>query len=152
LPRVFKYINDLVLSNDIKSSTLEYLNQVDQALNENITNMAERIDNFSAKGCIAKERGDRELEVMIEKLQSQTLSALQSLQVSQQVLEELKRAVHSELFFDRFKQILHLQLGESEKRLIILYFVDRILVSPEQPLQEFYRQNVFESFGLLPAG
>lgn len=152
LPRVFKHINDLVLSKDIKSSTIEYLNQVDQALNENISSMAERIDNYSTKGCIAKERGDRELEVMIEKLQSQTLFTLQSLQDSRQVLEELKRAVLSDLFFDRFKQMLDTQFGDSEKRLIILYFVDKILVSPDQPAQELYRQNVFESFGLFPAG
>jgi site-specific DNA recombinase len=152
LPNVLKHVHNLASSEDIKASAIVYLNKIEQALNENITKMAERIDNYSTKGCIAKERGDRELEVMIEKLQSQTLLTLQSLQDSRQVLVGLKRTVHSDLFFDRFKQILQLQLGESEKRLIILYFVDKILVSPERPLQEMYRQNVFESFGLHPAG
>ena len=152
MPKILKRVHDLVLSEDIKASTIEYLNTIEEFLNVNISSIKERIDIYSAKGCIAIEQGDRELELMAKKLQSQVLSSLHSFQESQRILAELIETAQSDLFFDRFKQILQLQLGGSEKRLIILYFVDKVLVSPEQPLQVLYRQNVFESFQILPAG
>jgi|GEM_PF-3512921 len=151
-PKIFKYVQDLATSENTKSSAMEYLHKVEQAIQGNMTNIEERIDNLLAKGSIAKEQDDRELELVFQDVQNRLLNSLTVLLNSQHVLEELYEAVHSDLFFDRFKQLLELQLGEAEKRLIILYFVDKVLVSPDVPLQVVYQENVFESFHLIPTG
>jgi site-specific DNA recombinase len=151
-PRIFKHVQDLATSENTKSSAIEYLNKIDHSIKESIINIEERLDNLLAKGSIAKEHDDREFELFFNAVQSRLLNSLKTILNSQEVLEELFEAVHSDLFFDRFKTLLESQLGEAEKRLIILYFIDKVLVSPEHPLQIVYRENAFESFNLIPKG
>ena len=148
-PKIFKYVQDLAASENAKLSAIEYLYKIEQAIQKNIINIEERIDNLLAKGSIAKEQDDREFELVFQAVQSRQLNSLKTLLNSQHILEELYEAVHSDLFFDRFKQILDAQLGEAEKRLIILYFVNKVLVSPDVPLQVVYRENAFESFNSI---
>ena len=151
LPRIFKHVQELACSENIKSSTIDYLNKINESLEENIVNSEQSLDKLISNGSIAKEQNDRELELILQSVQFKTANSLKSLLNSRHILEDLFEAVQSNLFFDRFKQILELQLGDAEKRLICLYFVDKVLVSPEQPLQVLYQENPFESFDLLPA-
>ena len=152
LPKILKHVQALASSENIKSSTIEYLNKIKESLEENIINSEKRLDKLISKGSIAKEHADREFELFRQSVQAQTAISLKLLLNSRIILDELYEAVESDLFFDRFKQILELQLGDSEKRLINLYFVDKVLVSPDQPFQVLYRENAFESFDLLPTG
>lgn len=152
LPKIIKHLHNLVTSEGIKSSTFEYLTNIEEVLHSNINKLIERINVYSEKGAIANENGDRELEMMVEKLQSKSLVSLQSCRDSLGLLDELIEAVHSDIFFERFNQILQFQLGELEKRLIILYIVEKIFVSPHESFQVFYKQNIFESFNLLHSG
>lgn len=151
-PMILKHVQNLASSETIKSSTIEYLNKIDSSMKENLIIIEKGLDNLLSKGCIAKEHDDSEFELFFNTIQSGYVSSIETLINSQGVLEELFEAVHSDLFFDRFKQILESELGEVEKRLIILYFVDKVFVSPEQPLQIVYRENAFECFNLIPTG
>ena len=149
LPTILKHVQELACSDNTKSATIEYLNKIANNLKENIVEIENRIDKLLAKGSIANEQNDREFELIFHNVQSRLLNTLKELLNTQHVLAELYESLQSGMFFDRFKTILNSQLGETEKRLIILYFVDKVLVSPDQPLQTLYRENAFESFQLL---
>lgn len=152
LQQIFKYVQELTSSENIRVSTFEYLNSIQHSIRENITNIENSLDKLKSKGCIAKEHNDREYELTLQDVQERLENNRNELIKSQHIIEELYEAIDSNVFFDRFHQILDSQLGESEKRLIILYFVDKVLISPNHPSKVVYQENVFESFDLFPAG
>ena len=152
LPRIFKYVQELTTSEDIQSSTIEYLNTMHHTIQENIIETKNHLDKLKSKGSIAIGHNDREYMLTLQDIEAQLKDKLNTLSKSQHILEELNEAVESNLFFDRFHQLLDSQLGETEKRLIILYFVDKVLISPNHPSKIVYQENVFESFDLFPAG
>ena len=87
---------------------------------------------------------DRELELLI----SSSLEKRQR-EFNHQIdcknnLFEIYDAVISNEYFTRFGQILQHQLGDIEKRLIILYFVDSVLVSQELETAVRYKRNIFD--------
>ncbi|WP_077210735.1 recombinase family protein [Bacillus dakarensis] len=150
LPKILKYVQELVSSENIKTTTTDYLHKIQVFLEENIKEIEDQLDKLISKGSIANEHNDREFALYVKTVESRLETSLESLLNSRDILEELYEAVHTNLFFDRFKQILDSELGESEKRLIILYFVDKVLVHQNRPLQPVFRENVFESFNLVP--
>lgn len=117
LPRIFKYVQDLACSETSKQSAIEYLDQVSNFLDESISNLKKRIDKLISKGSIANEQNDREYQHYVEAVQSRLITSLESLLNSRDILEELYEAVQTNLFFDRFKQILDSQLGDQRNDL-----------------------------------
>lgn len=152
LPKVLKHVQELVCSEHIKTTTIESLHKTKYFLEENIENLGEQLDKLASNGSIANEHNDREFALFVEDVQSRYETSLKSLLNSRDILEELYEAVQTNEFFNRFKQILDAQLGEPEKRLIILYFIDKVIVHQDRPLQIVFRENVFESFQLVPTG
>ncbi|WHX25033.1 hypothetical protein QNH47_12735 [Virgibacillus halodenitrificans] len=142
----------MAVNDKTKSSTIEYLNTIDHTIKENIINVEKQLDNLASKGCIAKEHGDREYEQVLEVFQTKLLETLTELVTSQGVLQELFEAVHSDLFFSRFNSLLKSELGTTETRLLLLYFVDKILVSSENPIKIMFKESPFASFHLTDAG
>lgn len=150
--KIFNKVQALVSDEKVKLTTIMYLKKIEFSLKENIIKTEKRLDKLLSKGCIANEHNDREFDQYFNLVKSRHISSLENLIISLQAFDELYETVNSGLFFDRFKQILDLQLGDAEKRLIILYFSDKVLVSPEKPPQILYRENPFESFVLTPCG
>lgn len=151
-PRILNHIHQLYNNEETQSNTMSYLLKLDQSIKENIVKTEEHIDKIASKGSIANEQFDRELQEFIDTLNNKYIAILQDLIRSQHTVQELMEAVESGLFFERFKQVLQLQLGDAEKRLMNLYFIDQILISPDKPFQINYRNNVFESFILPTSG
>lgn len=151
IPKVLKHVQDYVSAETIKDVTLQNLQETNQIITDNINKTQITLDKLAAKGCIAKEHGDREYEKMIEKLYSKHHAALEAFRKSQDILHDLLEMVQSDMFFNRFYSILDSQLADNEKRLIILYFVDTVLSSTDEPLKVLYH-NVFDSFDFASNG
>ncbi|MFT8320835.1 MAG: recombinase family protein [Bacillus sp. (in: firmicutes)] len=146
--RILNHIHQLYNNEETQSNTMSYLLKLDQSIKENIVKTEEHIDKIA----FANEQSDRELQEFIDTLNNKYIAILKDLIRSQHTVQELMEGVESGLFFERFKQVLQLQLGDAEKRLMNLYFIDQILISPDKPFQINYRNNVFESFILPTSG
>lgn len=148
LPQTFKHIQSFITAPTIKTISEEYLTKFQQAIKKNIAKLKNSIDKAQSKGCIAKEQGDNELEKIAASLEQRYQATVDDLVSHSKTVEELKGALESDVFYYRFNQILDDSLAITEKRLIILYFVDEVLITPEKPPKLIFSENFFEQ--LLP--
>jgi site-specific DNA recombinase len=152
IPLVLRHVHSFASDENIKELTIRHLNSMDLSLKETIVQTEKHLDKVISKGCIANEINDSEFALYYRTVKSKYISKMEDLIKSQQALDDLYEAINTDLFFDRFKQILEFRLGDAEKRLIILYFINKVVVSPEQAPKVLYQGNVFGSFEILPHG
>jgi site-specific DNA recombinase len=145
-PIVLKHVEQQTSSEDIRQYSMTYLESLNRIIEKNIIKTEKNIDKLNSKGCIAKEQDDNEYLFYLSSVQNQLLDELQNLLNGQQQLFELHEIVQYDLFFNRFKQILNSELGETEKRLIVLYFVDQVLISPDEPPKILFKESSLEVF------
>jgi site-specific DNA recombinase len=144
LPQTFKHVQSFITAQTMKTTLVAYLTQFQQTIKKNIANLKNAIDKAHSKGCIAKEQGDKELEEAAAFLQLKYQASIDALVSYSKSVDELKGALDSDVFFHRFNHLLDASLAITEKRLIILYFVDEILISPEKPPKLIFCENFFE--------
>ena len=152
LPVILKHVQSLTSHNTVKNSTEAFLTALQETTKEKIMNLEKHIDNLESKGCIAKEQEDEDFEQIINDLLIEYQSDLKCLTRSLCIQSELLGAVNSDLYFSRFNHVLEQQLSQQEQRLITLYFVNEILVSPDQAPQIVFRSNAFENFYPIQVG
>ncbi|MFQ3544235.1 recombinase family protein [Halobacillus rhizosphaerae] len=152
LPSILTHVQSLASSEANKTYTVTFLKDMKRITKETIANLEKNIDKLKSKGCIAKEHEDEEFQAVIHSILKDKKSDLESLENSLKALAEIQEAVHSGVFFTRFSQVLEQQLNESEKRLIILYFVELVLVLPDKAPQIVFRKNPFESIDAINNG
>ncbi|MFS0637941.1 recombinase family protein [Mesobacillus foraminis] len=148
LPQTFRHIQSFVTSPTMKTTSEAYLTQIQQTITRNIINLKNSLDKARLKGCIAKEQGDKELEEAAAFLQLKYQSYIDDFVSYSKSVDELKGAIDSDVFFNRFEHLLDASLAITEKRLIILYFVDEVLISPEKPPKLIFCENFFQQ--MLP--
>ncbi|MEH7154723.1 recombinase family protein [Neobacillus drentensis] len=148
LPQTFKHVQSFITAQTMKATSEVYLSKFQNAIKKNIANLKNSIDKAHSKGCIAKEQGDKEMEEAATFLQLKYQASINNLVSYSKSVDDLKGALDSDAFFHRFNQLLDSSLAITEKRLIILYFVDEILISPEKPPKLIFCDNFFEQ--LLP--
>ncbi|WP_409291121.1 recombinase family protein [Peribacillus sp. SCS-37] len=148
LPQTFKHVQSSITAQKMKTISESYLTQFQQSIKNNIAFLENSIDKAYSKGCIAIEQGDKELEEAAALLQLRYQASIDDLASYSKSADELKGALDSDAFFHRFNHLLNASLAITEKRLIILYFVDEILISPEKPPKLIFCENFFEQ--LLP--
>lgn len=94
---------------------------------------------------IARDLKDRELELKILEFIQQHKISLNEYTICQKNLKTTYQLVEKDQFFSRFNEILDHQLGSDEKRLIILYFVDYLILSTDQEPQLHFKSNIFSN-------
>lgn len=148
LPQTFKHVQSFITADTMKTTAESYLSEFQQTLKKNITTLDNSIDKARSKGCIAKEQGDMELEEAAAFLELKYKASIENLVYYSNAVNELKGALDSSAFIHRFNHLLDTSLAISEKRLIILYFVDDILISPEKAPRLIFCENLFDQ--MLP--
>jgi hypothetical protein len=147
-PNILKRVQQLISTEQTKLQTIQYLNQMTNTIEELISKVGNMIEVFTKKLTIAKENGDRELELQIAEFLESHRHTLRQYLECLEYINESYQSVMSDQFFTHFSDILMYQLGDSEKRLILLYFVDYILLSPEYQTQIQFKTDIFND--LLP--
>jgi site-specific DNA recombinase len=144
LPQTFKHVQSYITAKSMKATSEVYLSKFQNAIKKNIANLKNSIDKAHSKGCIAKEQGDKEMEEAATFLELKYQASIDNLVSYSKSVDELKGALDSDVFFHRFNHLLDASLTITEKRLIILYFVDEIFISPEKPPRLIFCENFFE--------
>ena len=111
-----------------------------------ILNTEEMITRLKNKINIAQQLEDRELELHILSRLDEFQCELKEQHTCRERLVHIFQTVNSTQFFTRFNDILQHQLGVIEKRLIILYFVDCVLISKEFEPNIRYKNYIFDEF------
>ncbi|MGG0789873.1 recombinase family protein [Peribacillus simplex] len=145
-PNILKRVQQLISTEQTKLQTIQYLNQMTNTIEELISKVGNMIEVFTKKLTIAKENCDRELELQIAEFLESHRHTLRQYLECLEYINESYQSVMSDQFFTHFSDILLYQLGDSEKRLILLYFVDYILLSPEYQTQIQFKTDIFNDF------
>ncbi|WP_025118637.1 recombinase family protein [Bacillus sp. H1m] len=152
IPLILERVHQVVSTDEIKENTLKFLNQMIGNLDKLIISKEKLITTLFEKITIAKEINDRELELQILSVIEQHQHSLDEKKGCREHLLKSYETVESNEFFSRFQTILNHQLSTTEKRLIILYFVDYIFVSSESSTNILYKTNIFEELATSSNG
>lgn len=144
IPEVLRKVQNLVKSNQTKSHSLNYLSQMKNETEREIQQTNEILDNLSKKLAFSREINDRELKLQIVSLVDQNKNSLDDYLRCKDRLKKIILGIESDQFFTRFSDILKYKLGLTEKRLILLYFVDFVYISSNQNTYVQYKENYFE--------
>lgn len=152
IPLILEQVHHKISKEQLQEKTLKYVEQMAKDIENLILKTEEEIALLIDKTNVAKQMEDRELELLI----SSSLEKRQR-ELNHQIdctnnLFEIYDAVISNEYFTRFDQILQHQLGDIEKRLIILYFVDSVLVSQELETAVRYKRNIFDEIASVLNG
>jgi site-specific DNA recombinase len=146
IPLMLKRVYELVSSTEIQQQSKDFVLQMILETVEQIESLENKIGIFSRKLLQAKELNDRLLEGQIFsaiKHYKQSLDELNSCHAS---LLRLNDSLKSDQFFSRFEDVLKYDLGDIEKRLIILYFIDSVILATDQQPNIQFKSNIFGDF------
>lgn len=144
LPLVKERVYNLVSQDSIKRETLEFLTGMTTNLQRLFNETTEKIAILTQQKQLAQELEDRELELYIEDLINHHQKVLKNQQNCLENVVKTSQAVDDGLFFSRFENLFYYELGEIEKRLIILYFVDYVSVTPDSKKNIYFKANIFD--------
>ncbi|MHA6261151.1 recombinase family protein [Sporosarcina sp. CAU 1771] len=148
VPMIMKRVHQLISKQQMKEHTLEFLNQTNNIVDQLIPKTERSIVNLVAKLKLARDIDDRELELSVSTILESHKKLLSDYNHCKGKISTSVQAVESDIYITRFRDILKFQLGTNEKRLIILYFIDYILISPRQQTDIRYKTNIFDD--LIP--
>ncbi|MBG9754286.1 recombinase family protein [Lysinibacillus sphaericus] len=146
MPSILEQVHSLAMLKNTQQQTLEYLTQMQGNVEEQILNTENLIDNLMQKTILAEQLGDRELELAIFSCLGNYQDRLIELQRCRDNLMKTYQSVESNYFSSLFQNILTHQLNMTEKRLIILYFVDFVLLSAEFKTTIHFKTNIFDEY------
>jgi site-specific DNA recombinase len=144
VPLILNHVHQFISSDQAKQQTLEFLQQMEGNVKELVLKTESVIQNLTPKKEMAKKMTDRELELQINSSLQHHQDLLIDYQNCLVNLIKTYKAVESDQYFPRFNDILDCNLGTNEKRLILLYFVDFILLSTDQQPYIQYKTNIFD--------
>lgn len=145
IPLIFKRVTELISKNEIVPQTLSSINEMIKEVENSIHAKNQLLQKLEGKLKIAKDLKDRELELKILDFIQQHKDSLVEFTICKKNLITTYQLVENDQFFSRFNEILDLQLGSDEKRLIILYFVDCLILSTDQEPQIHFISNIFSN-------
>lgn len=145
IPLIFKRVTELISKNEIVPQTLSSINEMIKEVDNSIHAKNQLLQKLEGKLKIAKDLKDRELELKILDFIQQHKDSLVEYTLCKKNLITTYQLVENDQFFSRFNEILDLQLGSDEKRLIILYFVDCLILSTDQEPQIHFISNIFSN-------
>jgi site-specific DNA recombinase len=145
IPEILNRVEELISTNQIIPKTLAIINNMSQEIEHSIAAKNHLLQKLEEKLKIAEELKDRELELKILDFIQQHKTYLKEFTICKDNLKTTYQLVETDQFFSRFNEILDHQLGSDEKRLIILYFVDYLIVSTDQKPQLHFKSNIFSN-------
>ncbi|WP_430495328.1 recombinase family protein [Rossellomorea marisflavi] len=148
LPDIFKHIQSFNTNAELNEASKAHLSSMNHFIQDNIENHKKKIDKARAKGCIAEEEGDTELKQLADNLVLRLESTVDDLRLYSDAVHELLGSFESGDFLLRFSICLNAKLSITEKRLMILYFVQDVTISPVKAPRIYFSENLFEQ--LLP--
>lgn len=152
IPEILSRIKDLITTDQIKSKTLGFINEMSIEVEQTIESKNKLLQQLKEKLKIARNLEDRELELKIFGFIQRYKDYLKEYAICLENLKTTYQLVETKQFFSRFNEILDLQLGSDEKRLIILYFVDCLILSTDQDAQIHFKSNIFSYLIDSPIG
>jgi hypothetical protein len=145
IPEILNRVKELISTDQIIPKTLAFINNMSQETEHSIVAMNHLLQKLEEKLKIAEELKDRELELKILDFIQQHKNSLMEFTICNENLKTTYQLVETDQFFSRFNEVLDHQLGTDEKRLIILYFVDCLILSTDQEPQIHYKSNIFSN-------
>jgi site-specific DNA recombinase len=152
IPEILNRVKKLISTNQIISKTLAFINEMSMEVEQSIESKNHLLHKLEEKLKIAKNLEDRELELKILDFIQLHKDSLKEYTICKENLKITYRLVETNQFFSRFNEILDYQLGPDEKRLIILYFVDCLILSTDQEPQIYFKSNIFSNLIESPIG
>lgn len=143
IPEILKHVKQLASNNDSLHQTLKYIDEMTNDVENLIFTTEDTLLKLNDKHHLAKSMNDRELEIHILKLTQKYKHSLSEYIDCQKRLIDLYQLVESSQFFSRFNEILNCQLGINEKRLLILYFVDSLMMGIDRESYIRFKSNIF---------
>lgn len=143
VPLVLKHIKELISSKWIIPNTLTLINDMCKNIEQSIETKNQLIKKLEEKLKIAQSLKDRELEVKVIEFLQQHKVSLKEFSTCKENLKTSYQLVKNDQFFSRFDEILEHQLGQSEIRLVILYFVDYLILSDQSEPGLIFKSNIF---------
>lgn len=148
IPIILKRVKQLISTNQIVPKTLAFINEMSKEIEQSIETKNPLLQKLEEKLHIAIDLKDRELEIKILDFIKQHKDSLKEYTICLENLKTTYQLVETNQFFSRFNEILDHHLGPDEKRLIILYFVDYLILSTDQEPQLQFKLNIFSDMFL----
>lgn len=145
IPEILNRVKELISTNQIIPKTLTFINEMSMEINQSIETKSKLLQKLEEKLLTARDLEDRELELKILEFIQQHKDSLKEYTICKENLKTTYQLVETDQFFSRFNEILEHQLGPDEKRLIILYFVDCLVLSIDQDPQLHFKSNIFSN-------
>lgn len=145
IPEILIRVKELILTNQIIPKTLAFINEMSIKVEQTVDTKQILLQKLEEKLKIARDLKDRELELKILEFIQQQKISLNEYTICQENLKTTYQLVEKDQFFSRFNEILDHRLGADEKRLIILYFVDYLVLSTDQEPQLHFKSNIFSN-------
>ncbi|WP_400245561.1 recombinase family protein [Niallia sp. JL1B1071] len=145
IPEILIRVKELISTNQIIPKTLAFINELSIEVEQTVDTKQILLQKLEEKLKIARDLKDRELELKILEFIQQHKNSLREYTICQENLKATYQLVEKDQFFSRFNEILDHQLGSDEKRLIILYFVDYLILSTDQEPQLHFKSNIFSN-------
>ncbi|MED3564070.1 hypothetical protein, partial [Bacillus xiapuensis] len=145
IPEILNRVKELISINQTVPKTLAFINEMSNDVEQSIQTKNHLLLKLEEKLKIARDLKDRELELKILDFIQQHKDSLKEYTACKESLKATYQLVENDHFFSRFNEVLEYQLGTDEKRLIILYFVDCLILSTDQEPQLHYKSNIFSN-------
>lgn len=145
IPLILTRVKELISTKEIIPKTLAFIKEMNKEVEQSIETKKHLLQKLEEKLKIAKDLKDRELELKISEFIQQHKESLKEYTICKENLKVTYQLVETDKFFSRFTEILDHQLGLDEKRLIILYFVDYLVLSTDQEPQIHFKSNIFSN-------
>ncbi|WP_430489147.1 recombinase family protein [Rossellomorea marisflavi] len=152
IPIILKHVQNLVSSTKLKPFTLNLIEQSISKIKADIDKKEQLIQTLLLKQKNAEGLDDKEIQQRIREFINDHSYELNQYKTTLENQCKAYQLVQSGQFFESFAKIAEQQLGNEEKRLIILYFVEHVIISDNNAPQVLYKQNVFSDFLNHPIG
>ncbi|MGO5010643.1 recombinase family protein [Niallia sp. Sow4_A1] len=143
IPKILNRVKNSISTTQIKPKTLAFIEEMSEAVESTIDSNQNLLQKLEEKLMLARNLEDRELELKIMEFIKQHKYSLKEYTSCLETLERNYQLVEMDQFFPRFNEILDHRLGSDEKRLIILYFVDCLVLSTDKEAELHFKQNIF---------
>ncbi|WP_428910695.1 recombinase family protein [Niallia sp. Krafla_26] len=152
IPEILNRVKELISTKQITSKTLAFIHEMNIEVEQSIEIKNKLLQELEEKLKIARDLEDRELELKIIEFIQQHKDSIKEYTICKESLKTTYQLVETDKFFSRFNEILDHQLGLDEKRLIILYFVDCLVLCTDQEPQLHLKSNIFSNLIDSPIG
>lgn len=143
IPKLEQYLQQLLTEEEQKQGMLEILEQRIQLFESDITGVEQDLTVLLSKVTDAQVHGDNEFLTLLHRKKETLIEKRSTLQHHLQMTTELHDTVQSGPFLQRFMYITKHLLSNNEIRLIILYFIDKIIVSSKKEPNILFHEGMF---------